>query len=257
MAERSQSRRITNLTIGHLAWAMSGSGVALLLASSISSEKWAPWSAFVSQLGGLLLATGLVTLAWEQWGRRNFTAEVMEIANLGTDLQNSGIKRVTDQYLSDVVWSDLFADVQKLDIVVAYASTWRNIHRGRIIQAATNPSARIRVFLPHPDDDATMSNLAQRFSITTGEIRAKVREAITDFRSMSQPGGAQVEVWLRKGDLLYSCYRFGTQRAVVTLYSHTRERQTSVPTFVVDGGSLFTFVYRDIEAIRAQSELAP
>ncbi|MFD4434125.1 hypothetical protein, partial [Nocardia sp. NPDC058497] len=182
---------------------------------------------------------------------------IMEIANLSTDLQNSGIKRVTDQYLRDDMWSDLFSDVQKLDIVVAYASTWRNTHRARIMQVAANPSARIRVFLPDPNDDATISNLALRFSMEPGDLRSKVSEAVADFKSMSRPGGTQVEVWLRKGDLVYSCYRFGTQRAVVTLYSHTRERQTSVPTFVVDGGSLFSFVYNDIEAIRAQSVLAP
>ncbi|WP_455132209.1 hypothetical protein [Microbacterium aurum] len=154
------------------------SGLLLLLASSVKPEKWAPWSAFTSQLGGLLAATGLVTVAWEQWGRRNFTTEIMDIANLSTDLQNSGIKRVTDQYLRDDVWSDLFTDVQKLDIVVAYASTWRNTHRGRIMQIATNPSARIRVFLPDPNDDATMNNLALRFDMNLADIRSKVQEAM-------------------------------------------------------------------------------
>ncbi|MFD4429779.1 hypothetical protein, partial [Nocardia sp. NPDC058497] len=78
MAEVSQSRRITNLTVGHLAWGMSGGGLLLLALSSFNPDKWAPLSAFVSQLGGLLVATGLVTLAWEQWGRRNFTTEIME-----------------------------------------------------------------------------------------------------------------------------------------------------------------------------------
>jgi hypothetical protein len=44
---------------------------------------------------------------------------------------------------------------------------------------------------------------------------------------------------------------------VLTLYSHSRKRQTSVPMFVVDGGDLFTFVYGDINAILEQSIEAP
>lgn len=102
-----------------------------------------------------------------------------------------------------------------------------------------------------------MSNLATRFSTTPAEVQSKVKEAITDFRSMGTVGGAPIQVYVRPGDVMYSCYRFGTQQAVIVLYSHTKERQSYVPAFVVDGGSLFSFVRKDIDAIAEESRLAP
>ncbi|MGW4118783.1 hypothetical protein [Nocardia sp. NPDC004711] len=107
MAASPQLQRITNFVIGNIAVGMCILGAGALAASSFHPEAWSPWSAFVSQLGGLLLATGMVTWAWEQWGRRNFTNEVMDIARLSTELTKSGIKRATDLYLDDIPWSDL------------------------------------------------------------------------------------------------------------------------------------------------------
>jgi hypothetical protein len=60
---------------------------------------------------------------------------------------------------------------------------------------------------------------------------------------------------VRAGDAVFSCYRFDSQ-AVLTLYSHGRERRNQVPTLVVRGGELFDFVYNEIAAIAEQSRLA-
>lgn len=163
---------------------------------------------------------------------------------------------MTDQYLADVKWPDLFRDATKVDIVVAYASTWRNAHRDQLQHVARDPHARIRIFLPDPTDDATVDNLAQRFHTTRDSLRIKVEEAVQDFRELAVPGGADLKVYVRKGDFVFSCYRFGTQ-AVLTMYSHSRKRQTHVPAFVVSGGDLFAFVYDEIQEILEQSSEAP
>lgn len=70
---------------------------------------------------------------------------------------------------------------------------------------------------------------------------------------MWKQGGADLRVYVRSGDVVFSCYRFDS-RAVLTLYSHTRQRRSRVPTFVVKSGDLFTFVYEDITAILEQSQ---
>lgn len=209
-------------------------------------------SAFLSQAGGLVLATGLLTLGWDLVGRRAFADEVLAKARLSADVVQSGLQRVTNQYLEEVEWSDLFRDVNKLDIVVAYASTWRYAHLGRLQAVAKRPEARIRVFLPDPDDPDTVRRLAERFSITEEALRAKIQDALEDFTGLAVPGGATVEVLVRKGDAVFSCYRFDS-RAVLTLYSHSRERRTQVPTFVVAEGDLFQFVYEELVALRNQS----
>jgi hypothetical protein len=253
-----EARQLTNAAVRMIALMVAVvGGILLWLSGSVIPSDWPQWAAFASQLGGLLMATALVTFAWEQWGRRHFARELMAMANLSTELKRSGITRVNDQYLDDVqLWSDLFRGVHRLDIVVAYASTWRNSHRQRLQAVANNPKARIRVFLPDLDDPATMTTLSHRFNTDPESLSRKIREAIEEFRALAVKGGAELTVYVRKGDLVFSCYRFDSQ-AVVTLYSHSRKRQTRVPMFVVDGGDLFSFVYGDINEILEQSVVAP
>ena len=215
-------------------------------------------AAFLSQFGGLLLATGLLAVAWDLFGRRAFADEVLAKARVSADVVRAGIVRVTTQYLAndDVEWAALFRDVSKLDIVVAYAATWRNAHRANIAAVARRRDARIRIFLPDPNDSETVAALADRFNMESADLVGKINEAIRDFRSLTVDGGATLEVWLRAGDTVFSCYRFDS-KAVLTLYSHGRERRTQVPTFVVHDGELFQFVYEELDAIAAQSQLAP
>lgn len=252
--QKTVERKLTNSSVLTISGVTLAGGTALLLwaAFGFSTEQSA-WSNFISQLGGLLAATGLVTFAWELHGRRQFADETMALAGLSQDLKRAGIVRVANQYLEDQqLWNDLFRDVHKLDILVAYASTWRNAHRARLETVAKNPSARIRVFLPDPGDDQTIQNLAQRFSTDADDLRRKIREAIRDFEDLRRPKGAKVEIRLRTGDLVYSCYRFDSQ-AVITLYSHARKRQSQVPMFLVRQGDLFDFVYQDLTTIASDS----
>lgn len=215
-----------------------------------------PMQAFLAQAGGLVLATGLLTVAWDLFGRRALADEVFAKAGLSADVARAGIVRVTNQYLAEVEWTSLFHDVSKLDIVVAYGATWCNTHRASLAAVAHRSDARIRVFLPDPDDVQTIAVLAERFSTQSADLAAKVNEAIRDFRSLAVPGGARIEVWLHAGDAVFSCYRFDSN-AVLTLYSHGRERRTQVPTFVVGGGELFDFLYNELTSIAAQSRPAP
>jgi hypothetical protein len=212
--------------------------------------------AFLGQFGGLLVATGLLAVAWDLFGRRALADEVLAKAGLSADIARAGIVRVTDQYLADVEWASLFRDVTKLDIFVAYAATWRSTHWGSLQQVARRSGARIRIFLPDPSNDRTVAVLADRFHTQPHALIGKINEAVREFRSLAVPGGATLEVWLHAGDAVFSCYRFDS-KAVLALYSHGQERRTQVPTFVVDGGELFEFVYNELESIAAHSKPAP
>ncbi|USQ80104.1 DUF2157 domain-containing protein [Ornithinimicrobium faecis] len=214
------------------------------------------WQSTLNQVAGLVVATGLLGVAWELLGKRRFAEEVLAKARLSTDVVDAGIIRVTDQYLDEVEWAELFDDVNKLDIVVAYGRTWRNSHAQRLQKVASRSGTRMRVFLPDPNDDDTMRVMGERFNMTPDVVKQTVREAITDFSTYATAGQGKVEVYVRPGDAVFSCYRFDG-RAVLTLYSHAKERRTSVPTLVVRGGQLFNFVYGEIKAIKSQSQRVP
>lgn len=211
-----------------------------------------PLKVTLNQVAGLIIATGLLTAGWELLGRRRFAEEVLATARLSAEVVDAGILRVTDQYLEDVEWADLFDGADKLDIVVAYGRTWRNAHRERLCSVVRRSGTRLRVFLPDPDDDLTVKVLANRFNMEPAVLKATVEEALRDFSGLADEGPGVVEVYVRAGDAVFSCYRFD-KRAVLTLYSHSKKRQTSVPTYVVRSGKLFNFVYDELDAIKSQS----
>lgn len=228
--------------------------IALFWVTSV--DEWfsalKPLQVTLNQIAGLIIATGLLSVGWDLVGRRRFAAEVLEKAQLSADVVDAGIMRVTDQYLEDVEWSELFEGVTAVDVVVAYGRTWRNTHEKRLKAVAARPGTRLRVFLPDPDHDLTMDVLADRFNMAADDLKTTVREAIREFSKLRTEGGGDVEVHVRAGDAVFSCYRFDS-RAVFTTYSHSKERRTSVPTFVLSTGKLYKFVRDELEAIESQS----
>lgn len=211
-------------------------------------------ASLASGVGGLIFGTAIISVGWELAGKRAFADEVMAKATLSADISRAGLTRITNQYLDDVEWRGLIRGATKVDIVVAYASTWRNTHHDSLKELSARSDTRLRVYLPDPEDPPTMESLARRFNTTATHLEGKVREAISAFDALRTPGGGTVEVYTRPGDMLFSCYRFDRQ-AVLTVYSHQRSR-TSVPTWVFGEGDLFTFVYDEINAIREQSSSA-
>jgi hypothetical protein len=254
-AENKSSKiesEVVHLRTVLLAVALTAIGVVLLVCSV---QDWAatpdgranPWSSLLSQIGGVLVATGVLTIAWEFIARRAFAREVFAKAQLGSEVVSSGLIRVPDRYHA-MDWDALFKGAQELDVVVAYARTWRNSQAEHLRALAKR--GVLRVYLPDPDDPATLEVFAIRFSRDVKRMESDLREAITEYQAL----GPNVEVYVRKGDLVFTCYRFG-RKSVITLYSHTRERQSLVPTFVVEGGDLGAFVDREIETIHSQSRL--
>lgn len=249
---KDSARTAVNLWTSIVAIVFVGGGGALLAYSSSLDAIALPWWAgLTGQVGGLFFGTGLLAVVWELVAKRAFAEEILSKTQLRTDLVTSGITRVTDQYLDEVEWAELFDGARNVDIVVAYASTWRNTHHGRLATVAQKSGNKIRVFLPDPDDATTVKILSDRFKMTPADVQNRIRAAITDFKSLDV-GKAKVEIFTRAGDCLFSCYRFDG-KSVLTLYSHSQERRASVPTFVMAGGALSEFVAKDIDAIRKQS----
>lgn len=242
--ERNNSRVILTAVVVGLV------GVVLLYLSGrpdLWKERGAA-QALVSQLGALLVTVVALSLLWEFVGKRSFADEVLDKAGLGSDVKAAGLVRITDSYLKEVEWDSLFERTRKLDIVVAYGRTWRQTHWGHLQRIASDPRNRVRILLPDPEDVQSISVLADRFNRTTEVLKADIEEAATEFKSLARPGGADLTVYFRKGDQVFSCYRLDDS-AVLTLYSHSRTR-TAVPTVVCEfGGSLFSFIRSEIDAM--------
>lgn len=175
---------------------------------------------------------------------------------LTRDFTAAGLLRIGATYLSELEWKQLFAEVTELDIVVAYGQTWRNLHARELAQLAARPDRRVRVVLADPHDELTVATLADRFNITHDELRARITTTHDAYQALRRPGGAEIEVYYRAGDRVFSFYRFD-DIAVVGLYSHSRTRGAAVPVFVcARPGELFEFIQDELAVILEQSRPA-
>ncbi|MBE8523059.1 hypothetical protein ILP97_37150 [Amycolatopsis sp. H6(2020)] len=176
--------------------------------------------------------------------------------NLTRDFAPAGLLRIGSTYLGELEWKQLFAEVTELDIVVAYGQTWRNMHARELAQVAARPNSRIRVFLADPEDELTVSVLADRFDTTADELRSRIAATREAYEALGRSDQTRVEVYYRPGDRVFSFYRFD-DIAVVGLYSHSRTRGAAVPVFVcARPGELYEFIQDELAVILEQSRLA-
>lgn len=175
---------------------------------------------------------------------------------LSRDTGEAGLLRIGATFLTELEWKELFAHVTELDIVVAYGRTWHNLHAPDLARVAARADSRIRVILADPDDEPTVTVLADRFATTVTELRDRITATRADYKGLLRPGGATIEIYYRPGDRVFSFYRFD-DIAVVGLYSHSRTRNSAVPVFVcAQPGELYEFVQDELTVILEQSRLA-
>lgn len=208
----------------------------------------------VDNIGGSLIAGVALVLIWELRGRRSFTREILHDFQYANDIENSGIVRIGTEYLSDPAWDELFAGVNNIDLYIAYGSTWRQTHLGRLRAFASSSKNRLRIYLPDVHDATMMSSLARRFDLKPEELIRRINDAAEQFADLRAADGARVEVYAHSGDTLFSCYRFDN-KAVLTFYTNTRKRGP-VPTIVCQvNGSIYDYLESELRAIHAQSRV--
>jgi hypothetical protein len=230
-------------------------GLALLYFSgSPSFERDQPsWQTLVREVGALLFVTGGITLLWDLKGRRDFADEVLAKAQVSADIRASGVQRLSMQWLDDVEWARMIQRAREIEVFISYGSTWRTVHWSRLEQFSRDRRNTLRVYLPHPDDEATVSVLATRYASSVDRVRQQIADAAVAFASLRQEvGGADIRVYYRRGDPTFACYRLDDQ-IVVTLYSHRRMRG-DVPTMLLGPGTLFDFFSTELTSVRSQSE---
>lgn len=203
-------------------------------ASWTDTHSYPTFSRALYFIAGTLLATGVLSVVWELYLRRSFTAEVLSAANISVDLRDAGLTKIEFDGTC-LPWSDLFEGANELDLLFSHASSWRGTYEARLKRIAEKCPGKVRVFLPDPDNDAVVSELSARFGKTTQAMKDKILAAKSDFQQMG------IRVFLLSIAPTYSAYRFGDS-LIVAFYSHTKEK-AYVPHFVCSrGGKLFEFV---------------
>lgn len=244
--------RLVTYKVAGLALVVVVLGVALMYISNLPDLADSPgWVATLNQLGGLFITTGVLAVLWDLKGKRAFLEEVLDKAKLSSDVDAAGIERVTMNW-KEIPWDEFFSSANHIEVFIAYGSSWRKNNWESIVKFAQNEKHVLRMYLPNPQDEATMRILAQRYEYTPEKIQAYIEEASEEFARLGINSKADIRVYYRSGDPTYTCYRFN-EKFLVTLYANRRERG-GVPTMLFDAGGTFgEFFKRDLEAVREQS----
>lgn len=250
-------QRLTTLQTAIVGLLLAAIGVGFLYLGSGDSPTWwqehKPFQSVIRDLGSLLLVSTALGGLWELVGKRAFAKEVLESARTSGDVEAAGLLRIGTSYLDDPDWETLFRETDKLDIFVAYASTWRNANFSRLQELAARPDSRIRVILADPEDDFTIQTLSHRFNYSHESMRERIVETASAFVNMRVVNGGKIEIYYYPGDRLFSCYRFDS-KAVITLYNHEGNRSATVPNIVVNRrGSIYSFLNGEIDGALRQS----
>jgi hypothetical protein len=226
-------------------------GILLLLWSN-DPDQWTKSGSLqvlIQQFGSFLIVSVALSVLWEAVGKRALLDEVLAKAQISKELHFAKILQVSSSFHQNIDWESLLSSVHKLDLLFAYARSWRNTHIEELRRLVSSESTRIRVVLPDIEDEPTIRELAKRFNYEPADVRKLVGEAITEFTSLKELAtrsdkGASVEIWLLPQAPVFTYYRFDN-KAVFALYSHRRER-APVPTFVIEeGGPLFEYFYQE------------
>lgn len=241
--------RVTTLSAWITGIALLGVGLLLMWWSGAVVDV--RWSSLLAQVGGVLVATSVLSLAWDILGRRALANEILAKAKLSTDLLESGVASVETDFYKGPDWESLFSSSGRLDLFVSWGRTWRTNERSRI-QQFMRRGGKCRVFLPDPRDERTVGILAQRFSKTKAEVQRTIAAAVDDYRDMHPA----IEVHLRKGEPMFTFYRFDNA-AIYAPYNHGGARRLPVPALVMSSGKLMDFIDQELAIIEHQSEPAP
>lgn len=180
------------------------------------------------------------------------TEERRRITNENLGVSEPGIEKFYQDFVdigSD--WESLFASSPTLDLAIMYSATWRNTYRKHLHSMAGRPDGRIRVVLPNPSADSSLTTTyAQSLGVTPEDLRGRINAAIADFSSMEPR--RHIEVYVTARMTRHALYMF-TDRAILSLYALCGER-IATPALLVSQGGLLSFMRVDFDHLIDQSD---
>lgn len=228
----------------------------LFLSANCEGWHWPICESVFREAGAFCLVTFILALWWEVIGRRSFTDELLSKIGMARDLELAGITTVAMDFRdSRIDWKDMFSSSSRLDVWIAYGSTWRNYHLAEIEEFLRQEGNLLQIAVPDLNDTRILQTLAERFSEDPARLQAKIQETIREFRGLAN-GPGKVRIYLAKSVPLFTFYRFSNS-AVIAFYNH-RKGRLSVPTLVCrKEGTLYQYIGEEFAFLASGEPLAP
>ena len=231
--------------VASLAGLISG-GVLLVSSTNLS----APWATLCANVGSFVIASVVMALIFQFWQLRGLLEDLFNRVRSAEQWTHSGISGFSVSIYDNIPWNALFAESDRLNMMVAYARTWRNSHQALLEEFVKRPVTVLEVILPDPDVAESMCEFGRRFQVSPDEVRGRIMEAIAffvDLRAQAHQR-SEVKIYLVAQTLQFSFYQFN-RRVVFASYKH-RPGRGSIITLLADrGGELYSWISDEWDGI--------
>lgn len=146
-------------------------------------------------------------------------------------------------------WKHLFETSKNIDLLFAYAQTWRQSNVVELERFITNSEHTVRVLLPNPNYPLAVKVVALRSRKSEKYLKQLIEEAAEQFNNLKKYNTckAYIEVKFLNFIPLYGWFSFDEQ-SVLTLHSHRKGRRGN-PTFLLCDGVVTRHLKEDFDAL--------
>jgi hypothetical protein len=214
-------------------------GSLTLVAGANASQLWL--STLLSNIGAFVIASVAMALIFEFWQLRGLLNDLFAAAKVSEQLQRAQLSGFSVSFYDNIPWDELFRESNRLDLMIAYGTTWRNTHLTRLRRFLERKDAKLKIVLPDPVSHSTVDELARRFSFNHDEMRRRIEEAFEFFKALGENAGGEVEIYYCIKAPLFTFYRFNN-RVVFATYRHRLGRGPILTLVGNRGGEFYEWV---------------
>jgi hypothetical protein len=237
-------------------------GVLLLLWGYFTEENHKFASFVLEQFGALLVFSAGYSALSDYFVRKNFESQVREaidFVRLDQSIKDAGLTRIRAEFNSSELDNSMRESSTVLMLVLrsdGFFSANANELRSRM----QDKRLSLAVMLPNPRNPDLMTLMSAKFSDyhTPAELAQSIQRVINVWlrqeicAKLTPECRPQIQLYLVNKYPLYSAYVFDQREMWYIPYQY-RDNHQPIPTFVLGKAFPRTEVYKDLEALKAES----
>jgi hypothetical protein len=189
----------------------------------------------------------IFSLLWQSLEKRLFAEDLLNLAKISSNIQDSGIISYYDSFL-DIEWDRQFYESKNLQMFFTFAITFGQHNRVKI-EKAISKGLKVEVYYPNIKNKVILDELNSRFDQTDPNwTYNKVRESIKLYKDLG------ASVYMFNGNISASYYLFDNI-AYMSYFNHNNKKKTVPCIEVKKGGNLFNYINEEMSIITKRSEL--
>jgi hypothetical protein len=231
--------------------------IGLLLIAFTGGFEGATFRLILQNIGSFLVATVGLALLWELVTKQSLLQDIRTMFRLSESLYSSGISGF--ELADDSKWMLPVAHSKEVDILFGYheEGSWPNTRTLEALFQRVPPGGRVRVVIPHPEEDAVRECLKARLTKDPHDIGRNLKNIRADLNKL--PARFPAIHWdlrLVKQAPLISYIRCDGS-ANVLLCKLVRDQEQSPILRLQSSGELFDCFAGQFEALLNSEQVLP